>query len=104
MEAPISGILLAKNANVDDQLVVGAPIAVIGEEGEVVVTNDGQADQPVAASVEDVEQKANVVKADEKKVKGNRIFITPLARKIVKEQNLHIDFINEPVEMKNHEM
>lgn len=93
VEAPISGILLAKNANVDDQLVVGAPIAVIGEEGEVVVTNDGQADQPVAASVEDVEQKANVVKADEKKVKGNRIFITPLARKIVKEQNLDIDFI-----------
>ena len=36
--------------NVDDQLVVGAPIAVIGEEGEVVVTNDGQADQPVAAA------------------------------------------------------
>ena len=34
-----------------------------------------------------------MVKADEKKVKGNRIFITPLARKMVKEQNLDIDFI-----------
>ena len=47
VEAPISGILLAKNAEVDDQLEVGAPIAVIGEEGEVIVTNEVQVDQPV---------------------------------------------------------
>ena len=34
-----------------------------------------------------------MVKTEEKKRKGDRIFITPLARKMVKEHNLDIDFI-----------
>ncbi|WP_394234847.1 dihydrolipoamide acetyltransferase family protein [Niallia oryzisoli] len=94
VEAPISGILLAKNANVDDQLEVGAAIAIIGEEGEVPVTNEGKAEQP-AADPEKVEavQSANLVKTEQMESKGSRIFITPLARKMVKEQNLDKDLI-----------
>lgn len=93
VEAPISGILLAKNANVDDQLEVGATIAVIGEEGEAVASNEGKADQPAAGSGKVEAVSANVVKTEEKKVNGSRIFITPLARKMVKENNLDKDLI-----------
>ncbi|KAA9022018.1 dihydrolipoamide acetyltransferase family protein [Niallia endozanthoxylica] len=93
VEAPITGILLAKNANVDDQLEVGATIAIIGEEGEVPVTNEAKADQPSASREEAANPSANLVKTEQNKVKGSRIFITPLARKMVKENNLDKDLI-----------
>ena len=64
VEAPISGTLLIKNAGIDGKLEVGAPIAVIGEVGEVVVTNEVQVDQPAAApiEVETIDQTAILVK------------------------------------------
>ncbi|MBK5482661.1 2-oxo acid dehydrogenase subunit E2 [Peribacillus sp. TH16] len=95
VEAPISGTLLIKNAEVEEQLEVGAPIAVIGEADEVVVTNELQVEQTATAPVEAeaIDQPAKVKKTEGKKVKGNRIFITPLARKMVKVNNLDIDLI-----------
>lgn len=95
VEAPASGILLAKNAEVDDQLEVGAAIAVIGQEGGAV--------QEVAAAVavaDKVEEEIVVTSAptpvretSAKKVQRERIFITPLARKMAKEHQLDIGLI-----------
>lgn len=95
VESSISGTLLIKNAEVNEQLEVGAPIAVIGEADEVVVTNKLQVEQTATATVEAeaIDQPAKVKKTEGKKVKINRIFITPLARKMVKENNLDIDLI-----------
>jgi pyruvate dehydrogenase E2 component (dihydrolipoamide acetyltransferase) len=95
VESPISGTLLIKNAEVNEQLEVGAPIAVIGEADEVVITNELQVEQTATATVEAeaIDQPAKVKKTEGKKVKINRIFITPLARKMVKENNLDIDLI-----------
>lgn len=91
VEAPVSGILLTKNAKVDDQLEVGAAIAVIGEEGEAVM-NAG-ASKPVAV-VETAQAKTTPVsEAAAKRPKGDRIFITPLARKMAKEHQLDITLI-----------
>ena len=56
VEAPISGVLLTKNADVDDQLEVGAPIAVIGEEGEVVETNARTGEPAVVAEKAEAEK------------------------------------------------
>ena len=94
VEAPISGILLAKKADVDDLLEVGAPLAVIGEEGEAIDTNEVDVEQEstaTSAEVESVEESVQSVKTEKRK--GDRIFITPLARKMVKEQNLDIELI-----------
>ncbi|MGM0900278.1 MAG: dihydrolipoamide acetyltransferase family protein [Bacillota bacterium] len=96
LEAPASGVLLARNAEVDDQLEVGAAIAVIGEEGGAV--------QEVAAAVAVVEKDeaeiavtaapaSPVRETAAKKVQGERIFITPLARKMAKEHQLDISLI-----------
>lgn len=95
VEAPISGKLLIKNAEVDDQLEVGAPIAVIGAVGEVVVTNEVQVDQPAAApiEVETIDQIATLVNTEGKRIIGERIFITPLAKKMAKENHVDIDSI-----------
>ena len=46
VEAPISGVLLSRNAEVDDELEVGAAIAVIGAEGEVVAEASVRAGEP----------------------------------------------------------
>lgn len=68
VEAPISGTLLIKNAEVEEQLEVGAPIAVIGEADEVVVTNELQVEQTATAPVEAeaIDQPAKVKKPKEK--------------------------------------
>jgi pyruvate dehydrogenase E2 component (dihydrolipoamide acetyltransferase) len=93
VEAHVSGILLAKNAEVDDQLEVGAAIAVIGEEGgavqeaAVAVADKEEVEIAVPAALTTVQE--TVVK----KVQGERIFITPLARKIAKEHQLDIALI-----------
>jgi len=95
VEAPVSGILLVKNAEVDEQLEVGAAIAVIGEEGgavqevaaaaSVAVVDKVEADTAVAAPAP--------VREAATKVQGDRIFITPLARKMAKEHQLDIALI-----------
>jgi len=90
VESPVSGTLLIKKAEVEEQLEVGAPIAVIGKVDEVVVTNESQVEQAETAPMD---QSAKEKNTEGKKVKGNRIFITPLARKMIKENNLDINFI-----------
>ncbi|MGG0288846.1 dihydrolipoamide acetyltransferase family protein [Peribacillus butanolivorans] len=94
VEAPIAGVLLTKNGEVEDELEVGAAIAVIGEEGETVLTNDLQDVQPAAPEKLDAtDHTAVLANKEEKTIKGDRIFITPLAKKMAKEKNIDIDLI-----------
>jgi pyruvate dehydrogenase E2 component (dihydrolipoamide acetyltransferase) len=98
VEAPVSGVLLTKKADVDDQLEVGAAIAVIGAEGETEdeVAAEAPASAAVADKVEAVTDSAAAPVREEavKKPAGERIFITPLARKIAKEHQLDIALID----------
>jgi pyruvate dehydrogenase E2 component (dihydrolipoamide acetyltransferase) len=95
IEAPIAGVLLNKNGEVEDELKVGATIAVIGEEGKTVLTNDNEAVQPTTA----IEKPDNsdytdvLVNKEEKTMKGDRLFITPLAKKMAKDNNFDMTLI-----------
>ncbi|MBZ5750334.1 dihydrolipoamide acetyltransferase family protein [Metabacillus rhizolycopersici] len=95
IEAPIAGVLLNKNGEVEDELKVGATIAVIGEEGKTVLTNDNEAVQPTTA----IEKPDNsdytdvLVNKEEKTMKGDRLFITPLAKKMAKDNNFDMNLI-----------
>ena len=95
VESPITGTLLIKNAEVEEQLEVGAPIAMIGEANEVAITNELQVEKttipPLGA--EAINQPAKSKINEGQKNKGNRIFITPLARKMIQENNLDIELI-----------
>jgi len=96
VEAPASGILLAKNAEVDELLEVGATIAVIGEEeGAVqeVAAAVAVADKEEAEIAVPTAPPTPVRETVAKKVQGERIFITPLARKMAKENQLDIALI-----------
>ncbi|WP_407407504.1 dihydrolipoamide acetyltransferase family protein [Peribacillus sp.] len=97
VEAPITGVLLTKNGEVEDELEVGATIAVIGDEGETIVTDDLQAvqsDSPaIPESSEASGNTADIANTKEKKSKGDRTFITPLAKKMANAENLDIDLI-----------
>lgn len=95
VEAPVSGVLLTKNAEVDDELEVGAAIALIGAEGEAVAEASARAGEP-AVVAEKAEAETEAVPARElsaRERKGDRIFITPLARKMVREHQLDIETI-----------
>lgn len=97
VEAPITGVLLTKIGEVEDELEVGATIAVIGDEGEKIVTNDVQAVQSespaTSESLEASDHAAVLANTEEKTSKGDRTFITPLAKKMAKNKNLDITLI-----------
>ncbi|KKE77922.1 2-oxo acid dehydrogenase subunit E2 [Oceanobacillus caeni] len=101
VEAPIAGVLLVKNADIGDEVEVGGMLGAIGEEGEQV----GNAS--VSIDVEEKEKESAIVfetskekdpncQSDDKEgktIKGERIFITPLARKMAKKMNFDIELI-----------
>ena len=97
VEAPITGVLLTKIGEVEDELEVGATIAVIGAEGEKIVTNDVQpvqSESPATSeSLEASGHAAVLANTEEKTSKGVRTFITPLAKKMAKSKNLDITLI-----------
>lgn len=97
VEAPITGVLLTKIGEVEDELEVGATIAVIGDEGEKIVTNDVQpvqSESPATSeSLEASGHAAVLANTEEKTSKGDRTFITPLAKKMAKNKNLDITLI-----------
>lgn len=90
VEAPITGVLLTKNGEVEDELEVGATIAVIGNEGETIATNVSQAVQLVTPTSP---EKSEIPNTEEKTSKSDRTFITPLAKKMAKNESLDIDLI-----------
>lgn len=87
IEAPIAGVLLNKNGEVEDELKVGAPIAVIGQEGQAVQST---------SVIEETDHNNDVivsVNTEDKTMKGDRLFITPLAKKMAKEHNVDVHLI-----------
>jgi pyruvate dehydrogenase E2 component (dihydrolipoamide acetyltransferase) len=99
IESPIAGVLLTKNGEVEDELKVGAAIGVIGVQGETVLKGDMEANQSVAIEVAALEKPISVassavVESTEKQnTTAERIFITPLARKMAQRENVDIDLI-----------
>lgn len=95
VEATSSGTLLKQVIAAGDTATVGATIAIIGEEGEDVKEKVSMEDAPEEMS----EQKENdsvpspKIVEDHQEVSGERIFITPLARKMAKEKELDINRI-----------
>lgn len=86
IEAPISGILLTKHGEVEDELEVGAVIGVIGVEGETASTGNKKVEQSIAVEVTVPEtDSAAIAASTAKKARtSERIFITPLAKKWLK--------------------
>lgn len=95
VEATSSGTLLKQVIAAGDTATVGSTIAIIGEEGEDVKEKVSMEDAPEEMS----EQKENdsvpspKIVEDHQEVSGERIFITPLARKMAKEKKLDINRI-----------
>lgn len=95
VEATSSGTLLKQVIAAGDTATVGSTIAIIGEEGEDVKEKVSMEDAPEEMS----EQKENdsvpspKIVEDHQEVSGERIFITPLARKMAKEKELDINRI-----------
>lgn len=96
LEAPIAGVLLTKNAEVDEELPVGAAICIIGEEGTEVGQDEKKTEPSAAvetATPEKLEAKNLSAGTPDMKNKlddSDRIFITPLARKMAQDENLDI--------------
>lgn len=94
VEATASGTLIKILVPEGEDAVCKAPIGLIGAEGE-----DTAADAPVEETAAPKkaatpsEEKAAPAPVNERKT-GERIFITPLARKIAKEKNYDISKIN----------
>ncbi len=95
IEAPISGVLLKKHGEVEDELEVGAVIGVIGTEGETASTETKKVEQPHAEKSKAPESVsvAKVAKIVKKASAKTRIFITPLARRMAERENLDIALI-----------
>ncbi|MEI3613771.1 dihydrolipoamide acetyltransferase family protein [Pseudogracilibacillus sp. SO30301A] len=101
VEAPISGILLSQDVETGDEVKVGEVVGTIGEvEGDIAEANG---EEKEAVSEERVSSKENVekvAKTEGERAKAktlsndrNRIFITPLARKMAEDKNLDIELV-----------
>lgn len=95
IEAPISGVLLKKHGEVEDELEVGAVIGVIGAEGETASTETKKVEQPLAekSKIPESVSVATVAKPVKQASTKTRIFITPLARRMAERENLDIALI-----------
>lgn len=104
VEAPESGVVLKIVAQEGDEVPVKEALAYIGEEGEEI--SDDASDAPSEKEPDtDAEQsssdKSNDAKGPEtskeindKDSDGERIFITPIARKMAEEQGIDISDVN----------
>ncbi|MCR1286446.1 dihydrolipoamide acetyltransferase family protein [Shouchella clausii] len=91
LEAQEDGILLAKYGEVDAVMKVGEVLAHIGQEGEEVPeTAATPSTAPQSSSSETDTASKTPAKQGQKKGE-ERIFITPLARKLAKEHNVNIE-------------
>ncbi|MGY3766642.1 dihydrolipoamide acetyltransferase family protein [Vagococcus vulneris] len=88
VESPINGVLLKISVEAGGEAACKAPIGYVGEAGEIV--SDTNSSQPVAevvstpaSTVAEKKEKAPVIPNENS---NNRIFATPLARKIAKEK------------------
>lgn len=96
VEAPVSGVLLVQNVAMGDEAKVGAILAVIGEEGADVsgtTTSTSESEQTAEASTDESTSKDEKTASPESRTssnQGERIFISPLARKMLEDKELDI--------------
>ena len=104
------GILLKILVSEGEEAPIGSPLAVVGEEGESVEVDTAkpesdsekrstQGSDPIADDPKDVEESDEKVFQKENQTappttEGNRILISPLAKKLAKENNLDISNIH----------
>src|SRR5699024_7991021 len=96
VESPSSGVLLQQSVETGGEAKVGDIIAIVGEEGadiseESTATEDSEVEVDTSESKEKTETaKQNQVSNESK---GERIFISPLARKMLEDKDLDIERI-----------
>lgn len=95
VEAPASGVLLEKHGELDDLLQVGEVLALIGAAGEVPAAKEEEPIESVSVSVTEYEKPASDVGQPEeqgitKHQRQDRIFITPLARRMAEDKGMDI--------------
>lgn len=97
IEAPASGVLLEKRGETDSLLPVGEVLAVIGEDGAVPIPEAESAKQPAAVMSAGPEQPVIYTEQAPKgtgvRPESDRIFVTPLARRIAEAEGLDIHSI-----------
>ncbi|ARK23495.1 branched-chain alpha-keto acid dehydrogenase subunit E2 [Sporosarcina sp. P37] len=98
VEAPCSGVLLEQLGDVEDELKVGEALAIIGEEDEKASAADKQDTNAVSVEVTEYEKPGSSAKqpsmnAKTEQTSRERIFITPLARRMAKDQAIDIETI-----------
>lgn len=98
VEAPNTGILLEKFGDVEDELKVGDALAIIGEEGEKPSSADKKDTNPVSVDVMNFEKphSPSDIPAQQgvtKHQQSDRIFITPLARRMAVDNDIDIQSV-----------
>lgn len=98
VEAPVSGTVIELLGEVGDVIECKAPMAFIGEPGEQVDAGTGAAEAPKAEpeTKEDASAPSEAAKAEQprRREDGERIFITPVARKMAEERGIDIRDVN----------
>src|SRR5699024_6277545 len=99
VEAPVAGYVIKIVAQEGDVIPSREVMAYIGEEGESVGTSDtSQATSEAEAATEDEEKEKNEAQTPTRPKgetsDGERIFITPVARKMAEEKGIDIRDVN----------
>ncbi|WP_174614611.1 dihydrolipoamide acetyltransferase family protein [Virgibacillus ihumii] len=104
IESPVGGELLEINMDTEKVAKVGDVLGVVGQAGESVGSGGPSVQETRAPSSNEKEQgsredtkkevRATIQKGNDEQQSGERIFISPLARKLAKEHDLPMERIN----------
>lgn len=93
VESPVDGVLLAITVDNGEEAVCQGVIGYVGAEGEEVPSGDAPVES-IAEEVTEVKEEAKVTPTSApKRVSGERIFATPLARKIAADKGYELEDI-----------
>lgn len=100
VEAPTSGVLFEIKVDTGDDVKVGGVLGIVGQEdentGNVNTKDSGSIEITEETKTANTEEKASQLAPAEVQTKpdnGERIFISPLARRMAKDNNLQIERI-----------
>ena len=94
VEAPADGVILKILHKEGETIPCKQPVGYIGAQGEAVPGLEGQEQQAPAEEEKQEQVSAPIENVQIERKAGERIFITPLARKIAKEKGYDIALIN----------
>lgn len=93
VESPVDGVLLAITVDNGEEAVCQGVIGYVGAEGEEVPSGDAPVES-IAEEVTEVKEEAKVTPTSApNRVSGERIFATPLARKIAADKGYELEDI-----------